>query len=88
MTYSTWKTMRSMNTHKTTKILEKLEQKIKFKKMIEKKMKMIEKKMKNDMKVKRRLQFGIRSVHKSPDRFVACPAVDVMKYGVERTCWV
>ena len=50
--------------------------------------KMIEKKMKNEEKIKRGIQFGIRSVHSQPNRFVACPAVDVMKYGVDRTCWV
>lgn len=80
MTYSTWKTMRKMNTHKTTRILEGLEKKVKLRKMIEQK-------MKNEAKMKRAIQLGIRSVHNEPNRYKAGHAVDVLKYGVDRVGW-
>lgn len=79
MVYSTWKTMRRVKVHVNTRVLEKLEQKVKLRKMIEKK-------MKNEEKIKRGIQFGMRSVHSQPNRFVAGHVVDVMKYGVDRTC--
>ena len=75
MTYSTWKMMQRLNTHKTTRILEGLERKVKLRKIIKQK-------MKNEVKMKRAIRLGIRSVHNEPNIFEAGHAVDVIKYGV------
>ena len=70
--------MRRSNANKSTKILEGLEKKVKLRRMIEKK-------IKNEMKMKRAIQLGIRSVHNEPDRYTAYHAVNVLRYGVDRT---
>ena len=81
MTYSTWKMMRKMNRHPSTLTLEKLGKKVQFQKILAQK-------SQQSKKIIRSSQFGLRSTHQKPNRFVAGHAVDVMKYGVDRVGWV